>query len=113
MQRVDEKDIYISVFSMGEILKGIHTVKDELKRTTLTNWYHNELQERFKKKIIPVNMKIIETWSNLISHHKRTLPFIDSLLAATCLQKHYVLLTRNERDFAGIPNLQIVNPWNA
>jgi predicted nucleic acid-binding protein len=62
--------------------------------------------------VIPVNLTIIEKWSDLISSHSRTLPFVDSLLAATCLALNLTLLTRNIKDFDDIPQLKLQNPWD-
>ena len=41
----------------------------------------------------------------------RTLPIIDSLIAASALTVNATLVTRNTTDFAGIDGLDIVNPW--
>jgi hypothetical protein len=41
----------------------------------------------------------------------RPLPAIDSLLAATAICHDLVLVTRNEKDFVGLP-LRLFNPWH-
>jgi predicted nucleic acid-binding protein len=38
------------------------------------------------------------------------LPAIDSLLAATALQHHLSLVTRNVKDFTGL-GVDVINPW--
>jgi predicted nucleic acid-binding protein len=38
------------------------------------------------------------------------MPAIDSLLAATAMVHQLVLVTRNAKDFAGLP-VEIFNPW--
>lgn len=40
----------------------------------------------------------------------RSLPAIDSSLAATALRHNLVLVTHNLKDFAGLP-VQVLNPW--
>ena len=40
----------------------------------------------------------------------RSLPVMDSLIAAIALQNSLFLVTRNENDFAGT-DVEIVNPW--
>jgi predicted nucleic acid-binding protein len=52
-------------------------------------------------------------WGNLVANHHRTLPAMDSFLAATCLNQRLILVTRNKKDFSDIKGLSIVNPWEA
>jgi predicted nucleic acid-binding protein len=40
----------------------------------------------------------------------RRMPAIDSLIAATCLQRRLDLVTRNESDFAH-SGVMVINPW--
>jgi len=35
----------------------------------------------------------------------------DAIIAATALAYEYILITVNEKDFANIPNLKIINPY--
>ena len=41
-----------------------------------------------------------------------TIKLPDAIIAATALVYDLTLLTRNEKDFRHIPNLQLLNPWN-
>ena len=36
----------------------------------------------------------------------------DAIIAATALESNASLITRNEDDFKGVKNLEIINPWN-
>jgi len=111
MQNIALDNVYISVFTMGEIRRYINRLSTGKKKTELLDWYHDKLCTRFRRQIIPVNLTIIETWSDLTSTHPRTLPFIDSILAATCLAEDLTLVTRNTRDFQDIAGLKLLNPW--
>ena len=42
--------------------------------------------------------------------HKIKLP--DAIIAATALVHNLTLLTRNEKDFSKISNVESTNPWN-
>jgi toxin FitB len=42
----------------------------------------------------------------------RSRPGNDALLAATALIHDLTVVTRNRRDFSGIPGLRIVDPWS-
>ena len=46
----------------------------------------------------------------LLAKVGRSVPAIDSLLAATALERGLRLVTRNEKDFH-FPGLEVINPW--
>jgi len=35
----------------------------------------------------------------------------DAIIGATAIVKQFILVTRNETDFVGIPDLVLLNPW--
>jgi predicted nucleic acid-binding protein len=102
--------VYISVVTLGEIIKGIEKTSDIVKKEQLTGWY-KQTRTVFDGKIMDINEGIITVWGKLTGSHGRTLPVLDSLIAATCIYNNCVLFTRNEKDFAGIPTIVIQNPW--
>jgi len=53
--------------------------------------------------------EIVEETIRLKSTRKIKLP--DAVIAATCLIHNFTLVTRNTKDFSGIKNLQIYNPF--
>jgi hypothetical protein len=53
---------------------------------------------------------VADAWGRLQATSERTLPAIDSLLAATALHHHLRLVTRNIADF-DVPGLDTINPW--
>jgi toxin FitB len=53
-------------------------------------------------------------WGNLVGkleQNGRTLPVMDSLIAAIAIHNSLSLVTRNEKDFAGT-GVVILNPWS-
>jgi predicted nucleic acid-binding protein len=75
-------------------------------------FFYERLLQWFDKNIIPVDLDIMTQWGTLAGRHTRTLPVLDSLLAATCLNRRMTLLTRNLKDFADIDGLSVINPWD-
>jgi len=65
----------------------------------------------FTGRIVSVDGAVADRWGRLLAAAGRPLPAIDSLLAATALEHDLVLLTRNVKDFSGLP-VQIFNPWS-
>lgn len=102
--------LYISVLTLGEIRKGIDGLADEARRMKLLDWLQTDLPAFFTGRILPVDVQVADRWGRMVAAAGRTLPAIDSLLAATALAHDLILVTRNVKDFAGLP-VQIINPW--
>ncbi len=103
--------LYLSVLTLGEIRKGIEGVDDEIRRQALLDWLETELPTFFTGRILSIDGAVADRWGRLIAAAGRPLPVIDSLLAATALEHDLVLITRNIKDFSGLP-VQIFNPWS-
>ncbi len=58
--------------------------------------------------IFSIDNKVIEECVSLRRNKKIKTP--DAIIAATALANNMTLLTRNEKDFAGVKNLKIINP---
>ena len=60
--------------------------------------------------VIEINKTIIDTCIALRKTQRIKLP--DAIISATALAYGYTLITNNEKDFANIEGLKIVNPHN-
>ena len=103
--------LYISVLTLGEIRKGLEGVSDESRRQSLLDWLETDLPAFFTGRILPLDAAVADRWGRLVAAAGRPLPAIDSLLAATALEHDLVLITRNVKDFTGLP-VEIFNPWS-
>jgi len=109
---LDPETVYLSAITIGELRKGIEKLAPSRRKDELTEWLTQVLLLRFATKIIDITTDVMLTWGELTGRLERegkTMPAIDSLIAASVLERKYTLATRNEEDFqhAGIP---IVNP---
>lgn len=102
--------LYLSVLTLGEIRRGIETVRDARRRAGLGDWLEAELPRFFTGRILDVSSAVADRWGRLLAAVKRPVAAIDGLLAATALHHELVLVTRNARDFAGL-GLRLENPW--
>ena len=102
---------FLSVLSVGEIRNGVERLVDERKRERLRLWLERDLHDLFGDRLLAVTAMIADRWGRLRAEVRRSVPTIDSLLAATALQHDLRLVTRNEQDFTGYPGLVVVNPW--
>ncbi len=110
---VDEETLFLSSITIGEIKKGIEKLVASDRRKVLAEWLEDELLVRFKDKVLPIDTAVMLVWGKLVADLEKqgkTMPAIDSLLAATALQGGLTLVTRNEGDFANC-STAVVNPW--
>jgi toxin FitB len=108
------QDLYLSAITIGELVKGIGKLPDSKRKSSLQDWFDDDLLIRFAARILPLDLDAMVLWGKLISRLEpqgRILPLMDSLIAAIALQGAFTLVTRNEKDFAGT-GLTIFNPWN-
>ena len=112
-QQTPDDFLYISVLTLGEIRKGIVSLVAGRRRIDLEQWLENTLRPSFGSRVLPVTEAIAIRWGVLVGEARRsgrTLPAIDSLLAATALEHNLTLVTRNTRDFEGT-SVQVISPW--
>ncbi|MCK6584067.1 MAG: type II toxin-antitoxin system VapC family toxin [Anaerolineales bacterium] len=110
---VDADGVYISVITVGEIIKGIEKLPNSKRRQELSDWLESELLIRFQDNLIELDVNILIQWGRLNARLEisgQRAPVIDSLIAATALEHDLILVTRNESDFAGT-EVEILNPW--
>ena len=92
----------ISIITCIEILS-----KKELAATELAR-YHSFINASYVYS--ELKSAIAEETINLRKNYSIKIP--DAIIAATAIVHQLTLITRNEKDFVKIPNLEIVNPWN-
>jgi predicted nucleic acid-binding protein len=115
MESTDERLLYLSVLTLGEIRKGVAALPQGRKRTTLESWLDVDLQVRFARKILPIDAGVADRWGLIVSEAKirgKSLPVIDSLLAATALHHNLTVVSRNISDFV-LSKVPVLNPWES
>jgi predicted nucleic acid-binding protein len=50
-------------------------------------------------------------WGRICARAGRTLPLLDSFIAATALTRGFTVVTRNTKDFTNIEGVLLLNPW--
>ena len=109
----DERSLFLSVLTFGEIEKGIARLSDEQRRRELRDWVDHELRRRFSGRIMPVDYETASRWGCISGAAERTghpLPVLDAMLAATALIHGLTLVTRNTADVS-TTGVSVVNPW--
>jgi len=112
---LDDEQTWLSVITLGEIKRGVARLPDSHRKERLARWLEEDLLARFHGRIADINADVMLAWGELAARLEkkgRTLPAMDSLIAAIALHGDFALVTRNERDFMDT-GVQVVNPWQS
>lgn len=110
---LNEEDLFVSVVTIGEILKGISLLRESPKKRALATWVET-LERDYADRLLPINLEICRLWGELTATAQkagRVVPATDGLIAATALHHGLRVMTRDTADFepAGV---LVVNPWS-
>lgn len=113
IDNIEQESIYLSVITIGEISKGIEKLPDSKRKENLQQWLNDELQIRFRGKILGIDTEVMLLWGKLTGKLEsvgKEMPGMDSLIAAITIHNSCSLVTRNTDDFE-CTGLNIINPW--
>ena len=98
--KVDEGDLYLSVIVIGEIRKGVESMRrrDPAQAAVIDRWLE-DVRLTFAGRILPVSEAVAQEWGRMAA--LRPLPLPDGLIAATARVHDLTLVTRDTNDIAG------------
>lgn len=105
---VDE-DLFLSTLVLGEIRKGVELARarDPDKAAALERWL-GQVEAAFGSRVLGIDNAVADQWGRMSAI--RPIPVIDGLLAATAATNDLTLVTRNDRDIAGLGAV-VLNPF--
>lgn len=114
LRMTDELQMAISIITLGEIQTGISRLDNGKRRERYQEWLLYELIPRFDGRLLPVGLDDALKWGDLLGRARvngNPLPSTDTLIAATALNHHMTIVTRNIKDFERI-GVPVLNPWH-
>lgn len=101
--------LFLSVLTLGELRKGVAAKRrtDPDAAGHLGAWVDG-IETTFADRVLPVDAATARRWGELSAD--RSLPVIDTLIAATAISHGLTLVTRNTRDVESTGVL-LVDPW--
>ena len=107
-------DLYISVVTLGEVVRGARRLRDRRRRRSYETWIQRELLRDFEGRVLPFDAEAATIWGDLLAVGDRSglsLPAVDAQMAAIARRHRMTVVTRNVRDFSlmGVP---LLNPWS-
>ena len=106
---VADEDLFLSTLVLGEIRKGVELARprDADRALALERWL-GDVEAAFDGRVLGIDNAVSDQWGRMSAI--RPLPVIDGLLAATALTHGLTLVTRNDRDVAGL-GAMVLNPF--
>lgn len=107
-----DRDLFVASLTIAEIRRGILEKPRGKKRDVLDTWFSGPEgpQELFSGRILPFDDKAALIWARLMADGKaagRPRSALDMIIAAVAGANECVVVTDNEKDFAG---LEFINP---
>jgi len=109
----NEENFYVSSLTFGEIHKGIEKLAESIRKNTLHQWVENDLKERFRNRILSVDLNVAMVWGKIQAKTEldgKPMPAIDGLIAATGMAHDLTVVTRNIADMEQ-SGVTLLNPW--
>jgi len=106
-----DHEIHLSTISLGEIVKDIELLPTGKRRKEIEAWF-GRLAHWAGPRLLAPTEKVMREWGRLCACHERqgrTLPVLDSLIAATALAHGLTVVTRNTGDYPA--EVSVLNPW--
>ncbi len=110
--RKNEKELFMSSVSIGEINHGIQRLAKGRRRRSYEEWL-NVLIEKMRGRVLSFTPDVALRWGQLLARTEKQgvrLPAVDSQIAAIALHHSLTLATRNQSDFEHT-ELNLVNPF--
>ena len=107
-----EEELFISVISIGEILKGVSLLPEGPRKSGLASWL-DTLERDYGDRILSVDRDICRRWGELTARAQRAgrpVSATDGLIAATALHHGLQVMTRDTADFEPT-GVSLFDPW--
>jgi len=104
----------VSAITQAEISLGIALLPNGKRRDALAAVARQMLAEDFAGRCLPFDAAAAEHFARLVAERRRIgrpITTQDAQIAAIALANGVPLATRNSDDFAAIPGLVLVDPW--
>jgi toxin FitB len=114
LAKQNSNTLFISSLTIGELSKGIAKLAEGQRKAFLINWLKTQVMQNFSSRVLDVDAGVALEWGASQAESEamgKTLPLMDSLIAATAKTHQLTLVTRNMKDMQ-LVGLKLLNPWN-
>lgn len=108
------QQIYISSVTLCEIEFGLALMPAGKRRDTLLANMRELARVDFEGRCLSLNADCAQAYGSLAASQQkngRACSTEDAMIAAIAITNKFTLVTRNTKDFDGIADLKLANPW--
>jgi predicted nucleic acid-binding protein len=112
VEAIRNRDLFVSVITVGELAKGIALLPGGKKKDALSEWLL-ALEQDYAERILPVDAETARVWGELTAAAQRrgkSVSVSDGIIAATAIRHGIHVMTRNVSDFRET-GAMLINPW--
>jgi predicted nucleic acid-binding protein len=111
--RENERDLYVSTITIGELRRGIERLPEGTRRTKLHNWLQ-ALCDCMQGRVLSFNTSSAHVWGQLKARWDAkgiVIPTLDSQIAAIAKKHGLTVVTRNTDDYIK-GDVRVWNPFD-
>jgi len=111
--RENERDLYVSTITIGELRRGVERLPEGARKTKLRHWLRS-LCDCMQGRVLGFSTSSAHAWGQLKAKWDAAglvIPTLDSQVAAIAQRHGLTVITRNTRGFVKT-GVKAVNPFN-
>jgi len=108
LARLDPSNVFVSAITLGELRRGLVIKRRRHGDASSLERWIEKIEQDYVDRILSIDLPIAKVWGVFTAD--RTRPEADTLLAATAAQHGLTVVTRNVKDYEGLP-VKLLNPW--
>ena len=110
---IPDENLFVSVISIAEIIKGVSLLNDSKKKQELQSWVYS-LERFYEDRIKNIDYETAQIWGEMTATAQKrgvVIPAIDGLIASSARRHGLHMMTRNISDFEHT-GVMLVQPWD-
>ena len=111
--RENERDLYVSTITIGELRRGIERLPEGARKTKLRHWLQS-LCDCLQGRVLSFSTSSAHVWGQLKAKWDAAglvIPTLDSQIAAIAQRHGLTVITRNTRDFVKT-GVKVADPFD-